>query len=158
MTSLRPPAVNPETIEQRVGTGYPQPYQAEVKLGRRRSLGEVIGLTRFGVNLTELPPGAWSSQRHWHTHEDEFIYVVEGELTLVTDWGEQTLTAGMVAGFPAGAADGHHLVNRSDQTAVYLEVGDRSDHDEVYYPDIDMVYRRLDDGSHAFTTREGEPY
>ena len=107
----------------------------------------------YGVNLVELAPGAWSAQRHWHSHEDEFIYVVRGELSLVTDAGEQTLGTGMAAGFPAGENDGHHLVNRGDEPAVYLEIGDRIAEDECHYPDIDLF---LTGG--AFVHKNGEPY
>ena len=108
--------------------------------------------------MVELPPGCWSSQRHWHSHEDEFVYVLEGELTLVTDAGEQVLRAGMAAGFPAGQPDGHHLINRTDRPAVYLEVGTRrEDVDEVDYPDIDMAVRQGPDGQ-RFVKKSGEPY
>ena len=117
-----------------------------------------LGLTQFGVNLVLLPPGCWSSQRHWHTHEDEFVYVLEGELTLVTDAGEQLLRPGTAAGFPAGKADGHHLINRTDRPATYLEVGTRRDDvDEVDYSDIDMAVRHRD-GAQVFVRKNGEPY
>ncbi|MFQ5982216.1 MAG: cupin domain-containing protein, partial [Woeseiaceae bacterium] len=99
-----------------------------------------------------------SSQRHWHTHEDEFIYVVSGELTLVTDEGEQLLKPGMVAGFPAGDANGHHLINKSASDASYLEIGDRNAGDEVFYPDIDLLYKVSENGDHVFTTRDGVAY
>ncbi len=124
----------------------------------KRALGDAFGLSRYGVNLVDLSPGTWSSQRHWHTHEDEFIYVISGHLTLITDVGEQILTAGMVAGFPAGDSDGHHLINKSDETASYLEIGDRNTQDEAFYPDIDLLYKRNDEGEHEFTNRDGLPY
>ena len=158
MTSLKPPALDPDTVTPRTGTGYPEPFREPVMARRKRALGDALGLTHYGVNLVELPPGTWSAQRHWHSHEDEFIYVLEGELILVTDWGEQTLTAGMAAGFPAGKADGHHLVNRTEEAAVYLEIGDRSADDEVHYPDVDLLCRRRDDGERGFVHRDGEPY
>ncbi|HEX2479144.1 MAG TPA: cupin domain-containing protein, partial [Geminicoccaceae bacterium] len=129
-----------------------------VETRAKRPLGDATGLTQFGVNLVELPPGCWSSQRHWHTHEDEFVYVVDGELTLVTDAGEQVLSAGMAAGFPAGTPDGHHLINRTDRPATYLEVGTRRDEvDECDYPDIDMAVRHRD-GIQMFVRKNGEPY
>src|SRR5690606_1964700 len=95
------------------GSGYPSPYDAPCAGRQRRRLGDAAGLSGFGVNLLRLPPGAWSSQRHWHAAEDEFIYVLEGEVVLVTDHGEETLHAGDCSGFPAGDANGHHLQNRS---------------------------------------------
>ena len=123
---LRRPAVDPATLPPRRSSGYPEPFQTAVEGRIKRALGDAFGLTQFGVNLVEMPPGCWSSQRHWHSHEDEFVYVVSGELVLVTDAGEQPMRKGMVAGFPAGRADGHHLINRSGQPAVYLEIGTAS--------------------------------
>lgn len=151
--SLTPPALDPARLPERHATSYPQPFAAAVAGRFRRRLGDALGLRNFGVNLTRLAPGAMSAQRHWHSAQDEFIYVVSGELTLVTDAGEQVLRAGMVAGFPAGQADGHCLVNRSAADAVYLEVGDRTSGDAVDYPDIDMVLR---DG--RFLHRDGTPW
>jgi uncharacterized cupin superfamily protein len=104
-----------------------------------------------------LPPGAWSSQRHWHANEDEFVYVIEGEITLVTDDGEIVLREGMAAGFPAGKPDGHHLINRGDKLARYLEVGTRSPNEVAEYSDIDMVARK-EGGRFVFTRKNGEPY
>ena len=154
---LSPPAMDPASLVPRTSSSYPKQYQEAVKKRNKRVLGDALGLRRFGVNLVELAPGAWSAQRHWHSAEDEFVYVVSGELTLITDSGRQLLGPGMVAGFPAGKADGHHLVNASDETAVYLEVGDRSDDDEVRYPDIDMVLTRGSAGR-VFCHNDGRPY
>lgn len=123
----------------------------------KRALGEALGLRNFGVNLVHLEPGAASALRHWHTRQDEFIYVLEGELTLVTDAGPQLLKAGMCAGFPAGKADGHHLINRSPQPAVYLEVGDRLPGDDVYYPDVDLM-ARSNRPAYEFLHKDGTPY
>jgi len=151
------PAMDPASVASRSGSTYPKQYQEEVEGRSKRTLGDVLGLTHYGVNLVELESGAWSAQRHWHSAEDEFVYVVSGELTLVTDSGRQVLGAGMVAGFPAGKADGHHLVNASAEPAVYLEVGDRSDDDEVRYPDIDMLLTRRSEGGN-FRHNDGRPY
>ena len=151
------PAMDPASIAPRTGTSYPKEHREQVERRSKRALGDALGLTHYGVNLVELEPGAWSSQRHWHSAEDEFMVVVSGELTLITDAGRQVLSAGMVAGFPAGTADGHHLVNESEQTAVYLEVGDRSDDDEVRYPDIDMVLTRRSEGG-LYRHNDGRPY
>jgi uncharacterized cupin superfamily protein len=156
--ALRSPALDPQTVPAREGSSYPAPFRPAVEARRKRPLGDPLGLSQFGVNLVELPPGCWSSQRHWHSHEDEFVYVLEGELTLVSDGGEQVLGPGMAAGFPAGKADGHHLINRTDRPALYLEVGTRrEDVDQVDYPDIDMAIRLLD-GRPTFVKRSGEPY
>ena len=155
--TLRPPALDPLTLEARRGSSYPPDFQAEVAGRAKRALGEGLGLTNYGVNLVRLEPGAWSAQRHWHSHEDEFVYVLEGEATLVTDEGEQLLGPGMAAGFPAGRADGHHLVNRSDRPVVYLEIGDRSPDDEVHYPDIDLFLPSRRKGQ-VFTDKTGERY
>jgi uncharacterized cupin superfamily protein len=154
----RSPALDPKTVPARRGSSYPEPFRAAVEDREKRPLGDALGLTQFGVNLVLLPPGCWSSQRHWHTHEDEFVYVLDGELTLVTDAGEQVLHAGMAAGFAAGTPDGHHLINRTERPATYLEVGIRRDDvDEVDYPEIDMAVRHRD-GRQMFVRRNGEPY
>jgi uncharacterized cupin superfamily protein len=156
--TLRSQAIDPATLPARRGSGYPEPFRKEVERRVKRALGDPCGLTQFGANLVELPPGCWSSQRHWHSHEDEFVYVLEGELTLVTDAGEQIMCAGMAAGFPAGSGDGHHLINRTDRPALYLEVGTRrEDVDEVDYPDIDMAVRQGPDGQ-RYVRKSGEPY
>jgi len=157
MPPLRLPALDPGTVPVRKGSSYPEPFRAAVAERAKQPLGNALGLTNFGVNLVRLGPGVVSSQRHAHTRQDEFVYVVEGELVLVTDEGEQALTPGMVAGFPAGTGNGHHLVNRSDRDAVYLEVGDRTPGDEVDYPDIDMQVRIVD-GVERFVRRNGTPY
>ena len=157
-TDARPAAVRATDVDARVGSGYPEPFTAECRNRIKRTLGDVFGLTQFGVNLTTLPPGAWSAQRHWHEREDEFIHVIEGELVLISDDGEVTLAAGMCAGFPAGRANGHHVVNRSDSTASYLEIGTRSPNERAHYPDVDLAAQTLADGSIRFTNRRGEPY
>src|ERR671919_1012942 len=152
------PKIDIAAVPKRQGSGYPPPFDAPCADRVRQRLGNAGGLSDFGVNLMRLPPGCWSSQRHWHSHEDEFVYVLEGELTLVSDGGEQVLGPGMAAGFPAGKADGHHLINRTDRPALYLEVGTRrEDVDQVDYPDIDMAIRVLD-GRQMFVRKSGEPY
>ena len=150
------PKIDIESAPTRFGTGYPPPYDEPCKDRKRWKLGDAAGLTQFGVNLMRLPQGSWTSQRHWHTAEDEFVWVVEGEVVLVTDEGEQVLRPGDCAGFPAGAPNGHHIQNRSDKEAVLLEVGSRHpDTDGCDYPDIDLV---LDKGSVEYRHRDGRPY
>jgi uncharacterized cupin superfamily protein len=144
-------------LPARTGSSYPAPFRAAVAGREKRALGDALGLKGFGVNLVRLPPGCWSSQRHWHTLEDELVYLLEGELVLVTDAGEQILTAGMVAGFPGGRPDGHHMINRSSRDALYLEVGDRLAEDEADYPDIDLRLK-LRDGTLIFERRDGTAY
>lgn len=156
--SLRPPALDPQTVAPRTGSGYPEPFRSRVLPREKRALGDALGLTKVGVNLTTLPPGKESSMRHHHTHEDELVYVIEGEVVLVTDAGEQTLTPGMCAGFPAGATDGHQLVNRSNRPARYLEISNRDPEDTAAYPDVDMALTRGPGGSYIFTRKDGTPY
>ena len=157
MPASKLPALDPATIEPRTGTGYPAPFRAAVAAREKRAVGDALGIKNFGVNLTRLPPGCASAQRHWHSKQDEFVLIVEGEATLITDAGEQVLGPGMVAGFPAGKADGHHLVNKSDRDVVYLEVGDRTALDECDYPDIDLAVRWID-GEEKYVRKDGTPY
>ncbi|MFC5388040.1 cupin domain-containing protein [Brevundimonas bullata] len=138
------------------GTGYPEEFAAPCKSRRRWRLGDAVGLDQFGVNLLRLPAGAWSSQRHWHTAEDEFVWVVEGEVVLVEEDGETVLVAGDCAGFKAGVPHGHRIENRSDREAVLLEVGSRRPtEDACDYPDIDMI---LPKGADRYFHRDGTPY
>jgi uncharacterized cupin superfamily protein len=136
-------ALHGEEVEAISRCSYPEPYFARCMPREKRRLGDAFGLTKIGVNLTTLMPGKESSMRHWHTHEDEFVYVLEGELVMRTDAGEQVLSAGMCAGWPAGSRDGHQLVNRSTRPARYLEVSNRDDADEAEYTDadVDLAYR-----------------
>ncbi|MBI1965190.1 MAG: cupin domain-containing protein [Betaproteobacteria bacterium] len=156
-TKLDLPALDPATVPAVTGSRYPEPFKSRVSGRRKQRLGDALGLGNFGVNLTTIPPGAVSALRHWHTHEDEFIYIVSGELVLVTDGGEQALKPGMAAGFPAGKADGHCLVNRTGRDAVYLEVGDRRPEDAVTYPDDDIAGRATPQGR-RFTKKDGTPF
>jgi uncharacterized cupin superfamily protein len=140
---------------QRTGSGYPPPFDQPCLKRLRNALGEAAGLTQFGVNLLRLAPGVWSSQRHWHTSEDEFVYVLSGEVVLVTDGAEDILRAGDCAGFAAGVANGHHLQNRGDADALILEIGSRRpDADDVEYPDIDLRWS----AAHGKTHKDGTPY
>ncbi len=139
-----------------IGSGYPAPYDEPCRDRKRWRLGDAAGLTQFGVNLLRLAPGVWSSQRHWHSAEDEFVYVLEGEVVLVSDAGEEVLRAGDCAGFKAGDRNGHQLQNRAGVEAVLLEVGSRDpDRDGVDYPDIDLTIRA---GTRAFLHKDGTPY
>jgi uncharacterized cupin superfamily protein len=150
---VKPPALDPETVALRPGA-YPPPFDKEIVGREKRPLGDALGLKNFGVNLVTLKPGAKSAMRHWHTLQDEFIWVVEGEITLVTDAGEQLLRPGTAAGFCAGSTDGHHLVNRTGRDARYLEVGDRTPGDLPNYPDDDFGARYVD-GKRIFTRKDG---
>jgi uncharacterized cupin superfamily protein len=138
-------------------TNYPEPFR-QVVLGRwRKRLGDAVGLDQFGVNLTTLKPGAWSSQRHWHAAEDELIYVLEGELVLCENDGETVLKPGNAAGWKAGTPNGHCLINRSMRDAVYLEIGTRAKREKAEYPDIDMRVERDENGA-RYMRKSGEPY
>ena len=150
------PKIDIRAAPESAGTSYPEEYAAECRPRRRRRLGDAAGLDQFGVNLLRLPAGAWSSQRHWHSAEDEFVWIVEGEVVLVEEDGETILRAGDCAGFKAGAPNGHKLENRSRREAVVLEVGSRRPgQDACEYPDIDMV---LPAGSDRYHHRDGRPY
>ncbi len=157
MTSTAP-VLDPRTVEARTGSGYPTEEMRRLTVGRsKRALGDALGLTTFGVNLTRLEPGAASALRHWHRRQDEFVYVLEGELTLVTDDGEQVLRPGQCAGFPGGVRNAHHLVNRTSAQAAYLEVGDRLPGDAADYPDHDLCVRATAAGW-KYTHKDGSPY
>jgi len=149
------PKLDLAQVPSRRGSAYPEPFDRETANRVRHRLGDAGGLTQFGVNLLELPPGTWSSQRHWHSEEDEFVFVVAGEVVLVTDDGEQLLRTGDCAAFARNAPVGHHLVNRSAATARCLEVGARCPGDKVVYPGIDLLF---DPGRGGFTHRDGTPY
>jgi len=154
---LTRPALDPATVPPRTTSGYPEPFASRVLPREKRALGDALGLTKIGVNLTTLPPGKEAAMRHHHTFEDELVFVVEGEVVLVTDEGEQVLTAGMCAGFPAGVANGHQLVNRSAHPARYLEMSNRDPRDGASYPDVDLVYEKTSAGA-RYTHKDGTPY
>ncbi|WP_246666906.1 cupin domain-containing protein [Bradyrhizobium guangdongense] len=138
-------------------TSYPEVHRAANQARYNRRLGDHAGLTNFGVNLTRIVPGGQSSFRHAHSRQDEFIFVVEGEVVLETNRGAQVLTAGICAGFPAGSGDAHRFVNRSDRDVRLLVIGDRTPDDEIVYPDVDMHAVLGPDGAYRFTTKAGEP-
>jgi uncharacterized cupin superfamily protein len=140
-------------VEVRRGTGYPAPHDEPCKTRFRQRLAAAAGLTQFGVNRLTLRPGVWSSQRHWHSRDEEFVIVLEGEVILITDAGEEVLRAGDCAGFKAAEMDGHHLVNRSDRDAVVLEIGTDHTDDVCTYADIDMFA-----DAEGYKHRDGRPY
>ncbi|GIX15107.1 MAG: transcriptional regulator [Paracoccaceae bacterium] len=150
------PRIDIAAIDWAGGSGYPAPFAARVAGRFRKRLGNAAGLTQFGVNLTRLEPGAMSALRHWHENEDEFVYVLEGELVLVEEGGETRLTPGDAAAFKAGVANGHHLVNRSDRPALYLEIGTRAARERAHYPDDDLAAVK-DAGGYRFTRKDGTP-
>ena len=149
------PKIDMAAVPARKGSGYPAPFASPCATRTRRRLGEAGGLKDFGVNLMTLPPGGWSSQRHWHSHEDEFVYLLEGELVLVEDSGETVLRAGDCAAFAQGTGNGHHMINRSSTTALYLEVGSRNPLDLTTCSDIDMKSANVDG---RFVHKDGAPY
>jgi uncharacterized cupin superfamily protein len=150
------PKIEIDKAPTRFGSAYPAPFDAPCAARKRWKLGDAAGLTQFGVNYMRLAPGAWTSQRHWHTAEDEFVWVVEGEVVLIDDEGEHVLRAGDCAGFKAGEPNGHHIQNRSAAEAVLLEVGSRREgEDGCDYPDIDMVIHA---GEETYRHRDGTPY
>ena len=149
------PKIDIAAVPVRKGSGYPPPFDAPCAERVRKRLGDAGGLTDFGVNLMTLPPGGWSSQRHWHSHEDELVYVLEGELTLIEDDGETILKAGDCATFPKGTGNGHHMINRSGTTAVYLEVGSRNRDDLTTCSDIDLMSANADG---RFVRKDGSGY
>ena len=149
------PKIDLAAVPARKGSGYPAPFDAPCSARARQRVGNAGGLRDFGVNLMTLPPGSWSSQRHWHSHEDEFVYLLAGEVTLIEDGGETVLRAGDCAAFPKGSGNGHHMINKSDAMAVYLEVGSRAPADLTTCSDIDMKSANADG---RFVHKDGTPY
>ena len=149
------PKIDLSAVPVRKGTGYPDPFNEPCADRTRKRLGDAGGLRDFGVNLMTLPPGGWSSQRHWHSHEDEFVYVLEGELTLVENEGETVLRKGECAAFPKATGNGHHFKNLSSVVAVYLEVGSRDPDDLTTCSDIDLMSSNADG---RFVHKDGSPY
>jgi uncharacterized cupin superfamily protein len=157
MADGKPVAVAARDVAARSTTIYPPEYSQPLMGRAKRALGNVFGLDQFGVNLTELAPGASSSERHWHKNEDEFIYVLDGEVTLVDDAGEHLLGPGMCAGFKAGVANGHKLINKTAKFSSYLEIGTRSAEELATYPDADMVGIK-ENHRFRFARKDGTPY
>jgi uncharacterized cupin superfamily protein len=152
-------AIAATTVAPRTrATIYPEPLASRVAGREKRALGDVFGLSNFGVNLTRLAPGAMSALRHAHSHQDEFVYVIEGEPTLVTDGNRTALAPGACAGFKAGSGNAHHLINETARDVIYLEVGDRSAGDTVVYPDDDIAVRLGPDGKWRIAHKDGTPY
>jgi len=151
------PKIDVDSLPIDTRTGYPPPHDKLVVGRSRKRLGNAAGLDQFGVNLTRLRPGSASSMRHWHESEDEFVYVLEGELVLIEDGGEIVMRPGDAAGFKAGVANGHHLVNRSDRDAVYLEIGSRHATERVQYSDIDLAAAK-DAAGLRYTRKDGTPF
>ena len=149
------PKIDIDKVPKRQGAGYPPQFSAMSKDRIRQRLGDVGGLKDFGINLMHLPPGNWSAQRHWHSHEDEFVYVLEGEVVLIEDGGETLLRAGDCAAFPKNSGNGHHLINRSSADALYLEIGSRSCEDAITCSDVDMMSPSSDG---RFLHKDGTPY
>lgn len=156
MTSAATP-IDPVALQAKNSSGYPEPYRSQVLPREKRALGDVAGLTRIGINHTTLFPGVASSMRHWHTHEDELVFVLSGEVVLVTDAGEQALKAGQCAGFPAGLKNGHHLINRGPVPAVYLEISNRDPADAASYPDVDLRWN-APDSPQQYSHKDGRAY
>ncbi len=157
-SKLKLPAFDPSVVSETNFTSYPEPHRAANQTRYNRRLGDHAGLRNFGVNLTRIIPGGQSSYRHAHSRQDEFIFVLEGEVVLQTNDGEQTLKPGMCAGFPAGSGDAHRFVNRSATDAKLLVIGDRSSGDEITYPDVDMHAALGPDGAYRFSTKSGKPF
>ena len=153
----RPATLRATDVPARTSTIYPAPYAAAMAGRAKRALGDRFGLSQFGVNLTVLAPGAASSELHWHESEDEFVFILEGEAVLVSEQGEERLTPGMCAGFKAGVANGHRIVNRSDAPVTYLEVGTRAEGDRVHYPEADLAAVKID-GKFRLTRKDGTPF
>jgi len=157
MPMLKLPALDPAAVPEVRRVGYPEPFRSRMGDRVKRRLGDACALTQFGVNLVTLAPGGQSALRHWHTLEDEFVYVLDGEVVLVTDAGEQMLAAGMCSGYPAGSRDAHHFINRSAAPARYLEIGTRVKGDMSLYPDDDLMWRDDGDGKYA-AHKDGRKY
>lgn len=149
------PKIDIDAVAGRKGSGYPSPFDEPCAVRIRQRFGDAGSLRDFGVNLMTLPPGGWSSQRHSHSDEDEFVYVLRGEVTLIEDDGETVLHGGDCAAFPKGTGNGHHMINKSSAVAVFLEVGSRNPHDVIICSDIDMMSSSADG---RFVHKDGSPY
>ena len=155
--SNKPSGFDPLALPESNATRYAKAFRAENQQRWNRRLGDHAGLTNIGVNLTRIAPGGQSSSRHWHSRQDEFVYVLAGEVVLETDVGDEVLCSGMCAGFPAGTRNGHRFVNRTSEDALLLVVGDRTSPEEIGYSDIDMHGYLGSDGRYRFTRKDGTP-
>jgi len=151
------PKVDIDKVKTVSGTGYPAEFQAECRGRHKQAIGDAAGLTQFGVNITRIDPGAASALRHWHEQEDEFIYILDGELVLAENGGEVVLKPGDAAGFKSGSGNAHRLINCTDRAAIYFEVGTRAKSERVHYPDVDLVMER-DEKSRRYLHKNGKPY
>src|SRR3954462_14385012 len=158
MTILKLPALDAANVEEKGGSGYPEPFKSRMGDRLKRRLGAACGLKNLGVNLVTLGPGGQSSVRHWHTLEDEFVYVLEGEGVLGTNEGEQKLSAGMCAGYPAGSKNGHHFINRSQKPAKYLVMGTNVPGDTAFYPDDDLGLMEMENAERVYVHKDGRRY
>lgn len=149
--------IDPKLVPEVNTTNYPEGFKKLVAGRSKKKLGNFAQIKNFGVNLVTLNPGSWSSVRHWHSQQDEFVYILEGEVTLVTDAGEEILKPGDCAGFPSGEPNGHHLINHSNSLVLYLEIGDRTAGDIVTYPDADLLAKESQ-GKWLFTHKDNSPY
>jgi uncharacterized cupin superfamily protein len=154
----RKPVLDPGTVVPRTTSIYPPIYAKEIAGREKRALGDQFGLDQFGVNLTTLAPGTWSSHRHWHAKEDEFIYILDGEVSLIDDDGEHLLKTGMCTGFKAGVANAHHLINKSGKPALILEVGSRMPGERSSYAEADMLAVKGEDGKWRLTRKDGSSF
>ena len=152
------PKVDLSKAEVRTIARYPGGLHACTEGREKLMVGDVCGLTQFGVNITRLKPGAWSAHRHWHENEDEFVYIIEGEVVLMEDGGETILRAGDCAGWKAGAPVGHCLANKSNKDVVFVEIGTRAPTEQCHYPDIDLHMAKNHDGIVRFTRKNGETH
>jgi uncharacterized cupin superfamily protein len=151
------PKIDIGRLQARTATNYPDVFKHVVDGREKTPLGDAVGLTQFGVNLTRMKPGACSSLRHWHENEDEFVYILEGELVLIEDAGETLLKPGDCAGFKANVANGHHLVNRTQKDARYLEIGTRASSERAHYSDVDLKFERAGKAARVMR-KDGTPY
>ena len=148
----------PADVPEENASTYPEPFRPAQRKRYHRRLADHAGLKNYGVNMVRVVPGGQSSARHAHTRQDEFVYVLEGELVMVTDAGRETVGPGTCIGFPAGTGDGHHFLNESQSDAVFIVVGDRAADDEASYPDIDLAWKSGPDGVKAYFRKDGTPY
>lgn len=158
MAKPKPPAFDPAEVAESNDTSYPSPFRSENRRRWNRRIGDHAGISNYGVILTRIAPGGQSSHRHAHSRQDEFVYVLDGEVLLETNAGSQTLTSGMCAGFPAGAGDAHRFVNATSRDVLLLVIGDRTAGDEITYPDIDMQGKLGPDGKYRFTRKDGSDF